>query len=301
MPQTTREILQTQQALGLVGAEPVAVELDAPVQDFAPSDVELDARTREAEDTSFGSAFGASFRVDNTGYSLYRDFVDPRFYYDQGFDGAAAIQNPLYKERIDAMTLADKEDLFEELGGAYNEDHFNFMLDRFDEKQADEELIMSAGGKGMVARLAANIVDPVDLAITAGASAISFGAGGAAYKAGKWGRILSRAAIAGGANASVEAVVSRDNPFRDGTDVAFAAAAGAVMGGSLSFLTRNQNLKIEAIAHQRAAKALDDAAPQKAPVVVRDVPEVKARAVEIDTLPRKALKQQMRERGLECS
>lgn len=301
MPQTTRDNLQTQQALGLVREEPVPVELDAPVQDFAPSDPELNTAARETESVSFGDSFGASFRVDNTGYSLYRDFVDPRFNYDAGFDGVAAIQSDLYKGRIDALSLADKDDLFEELGGSFNEDHFNFMLSVFEKKQEDEELIMSAGGKGMLARLGANVIDPVDLAITAGASVVSFGAGGVAYKTGKWGRILSRAAVAGGANAGVEAVVSEDNPFRDATDVAFAAAAGAVMGGSLSFLTRNQNLKIEKIASDRASRALDDAAPNKAPVVVKDVPEVQARHAEIDSLPRKSLKAQMRERGLECS
>lgn len=257
MAQSTRDKLKAANALGLRNKEPVPVVLDAPVEDFSPSDPELDAREKEGDDVTFGQAAAASFRVDNSGYSLYRDFVDPRFFYDKTFSGVDAIQEN--KERIDKLTLADGEDLYELLGGAYNKDHFDHLLTTFEAKQADEELIMQAGGMGMLARVGANVGDPVDIGVTLLAAPL-----GGAVKANKWGRILSTAATAGGANALIEGKVSQENPFRDETDIAFAGAAGIVMGGSISFLTRKQNLEVEAIANKRAVTVLDEAIPDSA-------------------------------------
>jgi GH24 family phage-related lysozyme (muramidase) len=197
----------------------------------------------------------ASGRVDNTLTDLIS--VDPTFKIERDFDGQKFWTDN--KAAIDAMHGIDREEAAETLGSATSTAEAQFRLKEMQKDYADEQLLLDAGMKALVPRMAISILDPVDIAISTAAAAVTGGVGGA-YKVGKMGKILTGAVVAATATGATEAVLARNNAFRDETDVAFAIAAGFTLGGALSSLSRAENGQIQDIANDVANGELDAAA-----------------------------------------
>ena len=251
---TTADKLAAQNALGLNTEPEVDIQdpAPAPAPNIGPTDQDIADRIEQPK-TSFGSAAAASFRVDNSGYAIYENLTDPEFYYDSTFDSIQYMETEDIKTRMGALTLADTDEVSEIMGSAFNRDHADHLLDRLEGKQQDEITISQAGAKGLLARLGANVIDPVDLLVVAAAAPL-----GGAVKLTKLGRILSIASTAGVSNATIESIVATDNPFRDETDVIFAGLAGITLGGALgTFLSRADNLRMEKLANGVARDHLD--------------------------------------------
>jgi hypothetical protein len=134
-------------------------------------------------------------------------------------------QQPSIKERLDA--LPEPEAVGELLGTANSAEHAAALLARMEQEWEREQI----ANQHITARLAANLVDPVDFAVAAAIPAL-----GVAGKLSKGMSAVRGAVAAGTANAAIEGVAAQQSPFRDANDVALAALVGITLGAPLGAL-----------------------------------------------------------------
>lgn len=219
------------------------------------SDIEVEQEQAAADRVGNGEVFLASLANDNTLSRMDVAMAGRMYEYDETFDSIDYGKTDGIKQRLDALTMADPEDLGGYLGSARNAGHYELLLSRAEKEQEREQTIASAGARGMAVRLAANLVDPVDIAVTAAAAPL--GAAAKINKAGRLARSLKGGATAAAANASVEGVVASQSPFRDESDVGLAAIIGFGLGGGLSSLSRAQNAEMAELAEAAAKRHID--------------------------------------------
>ncbi len=251
MPINFEQQQQLQSALGLT-MERDDYNVPAP-RPFEPTNAEIMAAHADAaqSDASFWELMGTSFQLDNSAGLMIRSLETPEFYYDREFDIDVAMRDT--NDRIEGLgPTADSEEIGDILGRALNADHYEYLLTDLERTRDMERQLAEAGAKGFAARLAANILDPIDMAVALAAAPVAGG-----VKLTRLGRAVRAAVAAGVSNATIEAYVSQNNPYRDGTDVGFAFAAGITLGGPLGALSRGDNARFRELADQIARNEMD--------------------------------------------
>jgi hypothetical protein len=157
------------------------------------------------------------------------------------------------------MQGLDAEEAAEQFASAVSSEHAEERLRKVEQDYKDETLLMDAGMKALIPRLAISIADPVDIGVTVATLPIS-GAASAAYKAGRLGKIATGAITAATATGTTEAILARNNAFRDETDVAIATLAGFTLGGTFASLSKADNGRLQEIVNDVANGEIDAAA-----------------------------------------
>jgi GH24 family phage-related lysozyme (muramidase) len=237
---------------------PVPVNIEEPqrASTFSARDaVEQQAAAKNKQSASFWELAKASGRVDNTLGNRVAD--ESQYKIDQNYDPKQFWKDN--QTRLEAMQGMDAEEAAEQFASAVSSDHAEERLRKIESDFADEQLLMDNTMKAIIPRLALSIADPIDIGITVATVPISGGAS-AAYKVGRLGKILTGAMIAGTATGTTEAVLARNNAFRDETDVMMATLAGFTLGGAFSSLSKSQNGRIQEIVNDVANGEVDSAA-----------------------------------------
>lgn len=189
----------------------------------------------------FFAAAGAAFLNDNSAAQLNVKSQSD-FLFEEDFDFDSYVKQDHIKSRLEALP----ENTQIAMGEVIGQEHFDYLLGYAEEEQMREEMIASAGGKGMAARLLANLLDPVDLAVIGISGPLGL------LKKGTRAQNIVRGGLVGGAAvAGVEAAVAYKSPLRDETDVLYGALAGLALGGALGSLAKVDQAKINAIINGR--------------------------------------------------
>ena len=261
---------QQQEALGdALGLNDEAARVDIPEpRALEPTNSEILQAHEQANksDASFWELMGTSFRIDNSAAKFNRYLETPEFFYDREFDFESSMRDTA--DRLEALgPNVDREEVGDILGRALNADHYEFLLADLERKRDQERQLAEAGAKGFAARVVANLLDPVDVAVAAVAAPIGAGA-----KLTRLGAAVKAATAAGVSNASIEAYVAANNPYRDGRDVAFAFAAGITLGGPLGALTAPSNARLRKLADDIAKEEMDRTGARMVAEAVADQP-----------------------------
>lgn len=130
-------------------------------------------------------------------------------------------------------------------GNALSQEHLMQLRESIREDVARDHRLSEAGVPGLLARMGSIIVDPVAI----GAAIGGVGATApflAAWKATRLQRAIGAAVSGAAANVAAEGALSTVNPKIGWSDIAVAAAAGAVLGGTIGALRRNPLTQMEA-------------------------------------------------------
>lgn len=157
--------------------------------------------------------------------------------------------------------------------------HFQKLKDDYLEVKAAEKRLAEAGGAGIAARLALNVLDPVGILMAAGTGRLELLA-----KGGRLARGVKVGLLNAGANAAFEGVVGATNPTHDTTDLLTAAVFGYSLGhfsGALSRkevdLARITTNKVLRRAH--AEEIVEEAAKDGVTLNVDEVDEILSQGV----------------------
>lgn len=197
----------------------------APVAKPAPADpIEVlekqEVQRQKYADVSFGEVFSRAVGLDHTAVNFMEARDTFAFEPETGFELPEDFVEQMQERQIPL-------DWAEEFTDAESSTEFAAMLDLYQRRAADESLISQTGGKGVGARIAASMTDPVGLAVDAGASLLA--GAGAANRV----RKITRAAMAGGAaNAAVGAGQGFVDPNYGAETFMADLAVGAVMGSA---------------------------------------------------------------------
>ena len=222
---------------------------------FSTQDQIASAELKRNDPTTYWDIQMAAFRQDNSTYKMLRQA--PKFDADVDFDPVAFFREQ--QPRFDAMPGIDVEEMSEIIGSAGSAEEAEWLLSDMEQDFADETLMSQNAAKGITARLLAGVTDPIDIGITLATLPISAGAS-AAYKMGKLGKAITTALTAGGATGATEAYLARHSAFRDEYDVAFATAAGFILGGMFGGLSKADNAELQKIVNDVAKGDIDKAA-----------------------------------------
>lgn len=213
------------------------------------TDPEIEASIARREEIGYGDSMLAGFLTYNTLGRAVMNIGDPEFPVNLDFNSdQAAIYSdtPNIRQRI--TNLGHTEDVAKYLGDAVSEDHYEFLLTKLETESENSQI----ASEHFTAMLLSTLLDPVDLTITAAS-----GGAGLLTKARRVQRMLGAAVTAGVGNASIEAIIAAESPFVGKGHIAFAAAAGFVLGGAVGSLGRNVDAKIRTSAEKIAREARD--------------------------------------------
>ncbi|QLY65789.1 hypothetical protein [Enterobacter asburiae] len=204
----------------------------------APSgfDVPLPEGTNPAPQQDEPSVWGAAFRQNNLLGQMFR----PAKQFEQ-VDG----YNP----------YADKNELhgYEQWGSAFADsrspEETAWLKQQIDDENEDRRVLSEAGGEGVLASIAAGVVDPVTVA-----SMFIPGAQGGAVA-----RIASQAAIGAAATAASEVALNNQQITRTWGESASHVAAGALMSGVFAAAGAALSPSVRTAATREVADALDNA------------------------------------------
>lgn len=254
--QTATERSNLRNELGL-NAEPVAIDVVKPLSPAATGASNMDVNhavtEQEAvERPSHWEILKASIQNDNSISDLLSE--TPQFPIDLEFDGAAYWKDS--SARMGAMPGIDRDEVMEDVAGASSAEEAEHWLKSHESDYANEQVLIDAGMKGMLTRMAVSILDPVDITV----SAATGGAAGALLKGKKFGKIITAAVTAGAATGATEAYLASNNASRDETDVLFATLAGIGLGGGIgALISRAEAKKLASISDDIASDNLDSA------------------------------------------
>lgn len=231
-------------------ATPVTPEV-VPAQPSVAAIEAADLNRRQAEGEGFWSLTDRAVRVDGLTHSLLAPEVD--FPLDPEFNPVEYLSDPAFKERIDALGVTDDEEVGSILGEATSLEHFDHLLSNLEQTRDDERVLAENGAKGLAARVTTAFLDPTELAI--GAIPVV----GQAGKVSKLRAAIQAATVVGATNASIEAALATENPYRDGNDVLFAGLTGAALGGGLgALLTPARRAEYNRLVNQAADDIVDE-------------------------------------------
>lgn len=130
-------------------------------------------------------------------------------------------------------------------GHAVSQEHLMQMRDTIRDDVERDHRLAEAGVPGVLARMASIIVDPVAIGAAVGGNAV-VAPFLTAWKATRLQRAIGGAVAGAASNAAAEAALSTVNPKLGWSDIAVAAAAGSVLGGTIGALRRNRLTQTEA-------------------------------------------------------
>ena len=180
-----------------------------------------------AEEAQSSGGWGAAFRTENPVFAAY-DLMSRPQYKSEAFDFDAKLKE------VDLPL-----DLIDPLSDALNEQHFDDIVMRIKQEQADRAALASAGWSGVGMQMAAGLLTPTILlpggALAQGAGALRQG--------------VSVAAWAALGVAIDEAVLQTQQETRTTGESLMAVGTGAILGGALgsgaAALSRTQIKKFE--------------------------------------------------------
>lgn len=218
----------------------------------APSgfDVPLPEGTNPAPQQDEPSVWGAAFRQNNLLGQMFR----PAKQFEP-VDG----YNP----------YADKNELhgYEQWGSAFADarspEETAWLKQQIDDENEDRRVLSEAGGVGVLASIAAGVVDPVTVA-----SMFIPGAQGGAVA-----RIASQAAIGAAATAASEVALNNQQITRTWGESASHVAAGALMSGVFSAAGTALSPSVKAAATRELGDALDNISVTSAVDRAVDLPD----------------------------
>lgn len=194
----------------------------APEQTFAEYNYE---KEREANRPTFKQAWDASRQEDRILSWAINDnpneVPDPDFRVSQ--------------EDQQRLTEGLPEEYHDFLDDAVNMRHLERLADRARKTYENEQTISALGWKGVAARFGVSFTDPAAWGI----SAFTEGVAAPAIwgnKLSRLGRAVRGATGAAASNAAIEAYLVNQSKVRDPYDVMYAAATGAVMGGTVGMI-----------------------------------------------------------------
>jgi hypothetical protein len=255
-----RSELRSELGLNTKPGEPVPIQPVQPLNPAATGQSNADiveSRRAEAakESPSHWEILKASVAQDNSLVDLLTE--NPQFPIDMEFSGSKYWDEQ--QQRIDAMPGVDLDEVMEDVVGAHSAEEAEHWLAEHEKDYMNEQLLMEAGGKALLTRMAVSVFDPVDITLAMATG----GTAGALLKGRKWGGIATAALSAGVATGGTEAYLASNNASRDETDVMFATLAGLGLGGGIgALITRAEAKKLAKISDQIAAGDLDAAAKQ---------------------------------------
>lgn len=242
---TPESIEATRGALGLQGADTAPVDIKPLPASAAPDTVGIQSQKQLDEiaeyniEASFMEALGAAFLSENSLVGLSRMGTEGGFEYDHSFNSLERIQQD--KELLDTLQHADQEELYERLGAAQNEAHYDWLLQNAEDDNLKEQAIQSAGGAGFGARMIAAIGDPIELSVAA-----ATGGGSMLLKGGRMANALRTGAVVSGTNMAIEGVIADQNVTRRDLDIVFAGAAGFGLGSLIGGASRATSKSVKA-------------------------------------------------------
>ena len=198
-------------------------------------DVPLPEGTNPAPQQDEPSVWGAAFRQNNLLGEMFRPAK--QFEPVEGY-------NP----------YADKTELhgYEQWGSAFADsrspEETAWLKQQIDDENEDRRVLSEAGGEGVLASIAAGVVDPVTVA-----SMFIPGAQGGAVA-----RIASQAAIGAAATAASEVVLNNQQITRTWGESASHVAAGALMSGVFAAAGAALSPSVRTAATREVADALDN-------------------------------------------
>lgn len=253
--QTPMERRELREKLGL-DTTPTEVNVEAAPQRVGPSNMEVNVQAVEqeqAEKPSLWEVTKASAQVDNTLTDLLK--VETEFPIDMEFKGSEYWKQN--QARFDAMPGIDLEEVMEDVVSASSAEEAEHWLKSHEDDYANEQVLMSAGAKAFIPRMAISVLDPVDI----GVSVLTGGTAAAILKGKKFGKIATAALTAGAATGTTEAYLASNNAMRDETDIIFATLAGIGLGGGIAgLMSRTQTAKMNRILNDLAEDNIDGAA-----------------------------------------
>ena len=143
------------------------------------------------------------------------------------------------------------------LATAFSSEQLLAIHDRIKTELALEQQLGEAGWEGFGARILANVADPQALLV-------SLAAGPSAWlsKGTRLQRAIKGALSAGGANATIEALIASGQLTRDSSDILYAGLAGMALGAPLGMLGRGEqiqyNRNVENAARRQDQVELDE-------------------------------------------
>ena len=243
-----------------LGLDPNSGPVSLPEQKVAPvapiPTLDHNAYEDEQAEVSWLDSLKAGFQVNNTASTAHELLTAPKFQPDADWNEEALakeLAEPGTSDRL-ARLGGDQEEIADRLGDSANIDEFYHLLNEFEKKRDLEE----TAAQHITASMLSALVDPVDLAIMAGAALLP-GGQAAALRAGtatitRGRRALRAAALAATANAGIEAIQATNSPYRDEHDVAIAAVFGAILGGGFSTLGTATDVAIAQAGRRAAAR-----------------------------------------------
>lgn len=181
------------------------------------------------ETPSFWDAAGMAIDEEWLGTNIARQMGRPEFAPDYDFQ----FTEELWSEVTEGLPAVYQEGLED----ATSEAHARALAKELQRQSEVDQKLSSLGWGGTGLRIGAAILDPAALIVSAaseGAAApFIYGA-----KVGKVGRFLRAGAAAGAVNAGIDGYLVSQDPTGQWEDIAFSAAAGFVLGGSLGAFRR---------------------------------------------------------------
>lgn len=263
---TAESITATRGALGLQSADTAPVDIKPLPETAAPDTVGLQSQRQLDEiaeyniEASFMEALGAAFLSENSLAAFSRMGTEAGFDYDTSWDALERIQQD--KERLDALTYSDQEELYEKLGSSQNAEHYDWLLRNAESDNLKEQAIMSAGGAGFGARMIAAMGDPIELGV-----ASATGGGSLFLKGGRMANALRTGAAAAGTNMAIETAIADQNTTRRDMDIVFAGAAGFGLGSLIGGASRATSKNVKAAVERELRSGFDSAGSARADLV----------------------------------